>query len=54
MSTPRPGETLTVSELFSALDAKILDQISLVRSGRPGRNPFSQGVVGPFTPFFQN
>ena len=45
MSTLRPGTTLTIADLFRALDVRIADEISLARSVRPGQNPFSQQVV---------
>ncbi|KAF9652275.1 hypothetical protein BDM02DRAFT_3109256 [Thelephora ganbajun] len=45
MSTLRPEATLTIPDLFRALDAKIAEQISLTRSGRRGQNPFSHRVL---------
>ena len=51
MSTRTLGETLTISELFSALDAKIAEQISLARDGRPRQNPFSARVASLLSAF---
>jgi hypothetical protein len=41
---------MSISELFSALDTKIAQQISLTRSNHPGQNPFSPQVVSSVYP----
>ena len=45
MTALRPGAALTIPDLFRALDANIVEQVSLARSARRGQNPFSHLVV---------
>ena len=47
MSSPPLGASFSVSDLFNALDRKILEQISRARSASHNQNPFSRQVVSP-------